>query len=111
MVIDQPAILAIILAALGFIGNGYQSYAEPRGWPVGREFVFWAPASLAMVLLVSGLSWYDRGWETAAVVIVGGFMLAWLLTVVLRQHVQKLWFAGMIAAAMLTAAAWLSKVI
>jgi hypothetical protein len=49
-----------------------------------------------MVPLSVGIAWYHEGWFAALIALVGGFVLAFFLTNLLRQYVQVLWAVSMI---------------
>lgn len=103
MVIDLNLLgVMSLLAALGFIGNSYAHYGRHRGWPVGNAFSGGAQdrftlvnASVIFVPVSFGLVWYDYGVWLGIGVVIGGYALAWVLTVSLRQHVQTFWFLAL----------------
>jgi hypothetical protein len=90
-------LLMILLVVLGFIGNSYEFYARSHGWPVSARIASWGIGSIIMVPLSVGIVWYFEGWLAALLAFLGGFVLAWLLTVSLRQHVQVFWVMSMAA--------------
>jgi hypothetical protein len=96
LLFDKWHLLLTFLATLGFIGSSYEFYARHRGWPVGASFPRLATGSIVMVPLAIGIIWYYRNWLAALIALVLGFVLAWLLTVTLRQRVQTLWAVSML---------------
>ena len=100
--IDMLAIMTL-LSALGFIGNSYVHFARSEGWPIGNSFggdrFTFINASVVFVPVSFVLIWYQFGIWFAIGVLAAGFLLAWILTLVLRQYVQLFWFfafAGLI---------------
>jgi hypothetical protein len=92
-----------LLAALGFIGNSYAFYGRSQGWPVSdlfsggeRNRLTLTKASAVFVPLTFGFAWYEYGFLIGLGVLVGGFALAMVLTTVLRQHVQWLWYLALV---------------
>lgn len=93
--------LLLVMATVGFIGNSYPFFARSQGWPVGKLFsgeATWPQASVILVPLSVGLAWYDFGFWYAVGVLVGGFVLAYILSVLLRQHVQVFWVLAFVVA-------------
>ena len=103
MPISSLDVVWTLLVAAGFIGNSYESYARPRGWPVGTSFVSPGFPTLAVflipIILIETL--YYRGLTTAFFILVVGCALAWALTVTLRSMVQVAWFVLFAAAALI----------
>jgi hypothetical protein len=90
-------LLMVGLVALGFIGNSFEFFTQEMGWPVNSRVASWAVHSIVMVPFSVGTAWYFEGWLAALVALVGGFVLAYLLTHLLHQYVQVLWAVSIVA--------------
>lgn len=102
MVTIDPVWLVVIIymTAMGFIGTSYESFARSYGWTVGELFTAGRLASVSIIVVpfALGFVWYEYGLIIAIIVLVVGFMLAFLLTIVLRDRVQLLWGFSFLAA-------------
>lgn len=102
MIIDLDYAFIIAFVAWGFVGS-YEFFAKSQGWPVADWFERWSTGAILIVPMAVAVEWYHRGWQRALIALVAGFILAYLLTLLLRQRVQTLW-----AGFGLFAVAWIS---
>jgi hypothetical protein len=94
---DWKVVALIHVVSLGFIGLSYEHYAAGRGWPVWRLVRTLSPqTSLVFVPLCVWQAWSSYGGQPAAAIAIGGFVLAWLYTMILRRYVQALWLGSML---------------
>lgn len=68
----------------------YESLATQQGWPVGRLF-----RGAGFFALLGGLSIigsvifaFSISWQTALLVLVGGYLAAFILSFIFKQYVQ-----------------------
>lgn len=91
--------MLVVMGTVGHIGNSYPFFARSQGWPVGRLFsqeASWPLASIILVPVSVGLAWYDFGFLYAVGVLVGSFLLAYVLSALLRQYVQVFWILAIV---------------
>jgi len=100
MQIYTSTIVFTLLAAFSWIILSYDGYAIKKGWPVGEMFS--ANASLIKIASFIGLpgsviaAGYLAVWWSSSVVIFTGFIVAMLLTKILRSYVQPVSIVGLV---------------
>ena len=90
----------LAISTIGFIGNSYRFFAQSQGWPTGTVFArdgSWPQATVILVPIGVGIAWYDFGFFYGVGVFLGGFFLAFVLSMLLRQHVQPLWLLAIVS--------------
>ena len=81
----------LIACAGGFIVLSYQSLARARGWPVGELFCNPLFQVIFGGLTVIGSAWVayiDISFLSALGVLVGGFIIAFILSTIFKSLVQ-----------------------
>ena len=99
MQIHTSTILFTLLAAFAWTILAYDSYAERKGWPVGEMFA--ADTSTIKIASFIGLpgaaiaAAYLAVWWSSIIVIVVGFLVALILTNILRSYIQPVSIVGL----------------
>jgi hypothetical protein len=99
----------IAVIAWGFIGNSYQFYGKQQGWTVTDWFERWALGSVVIIPAAAVIIWYYNGWLKSLIAVVAGFLVAFLLTNILRQRVQFVWAAFGLLLVVMTAWTFASR--
>ncbi|MEQ8948419.1 MAG: hypothetical protein RIC90_13135 [Balneola sp.] len=99
-------LILIATCSLGFISITYKGYALSRGWPIGKilsnELSTIRLASLVAMVWALFRSVILFEWHSFLVVLICGFILAYLLSVAFKKNVQLIVIFGTFPAFILT---------
>ena len=99
-------ILFAYFMMIGQIGITYEAYGSHHDWPVWAGFQDSKSGSWALMMsvpwVVAGVIYFGISWGVlyAIAIFAASFLAAWILTLVLRQYVQAVWWSFPIVSAL-----------